>query len=364
MLAEAWEVLEESFTIVAFVALTLLAIEYFNVVSRGAWMRRLASGRFAQYALCGALGALPGCVGGFAVVSLFLHRRVSLGAVVACMIAACGDEAFVMLALFPARAVAMLGGLFVLGVIVGAAVDAVAARLAAQRPAGPAGADCDFQTHEHETEDAASLEGRFREQWRKPSAIRAILTCAITCFVLLLVANRFGLLGGGHGAADAHGHGHGGGIDFEWASLVVFSIVGLFIVATVSDHFLEEHLWGHVLKTHVPRIFLWTVGALGAIAVLQHFVDVRALVAGNRYVILLVAVAIGAIPQSGPHLIFTTLYAAGALPFGILLANSVVQDGHGMLPMLAHSRRHFLIIKSVDALVALVVGAAWLAAGL
>jgi hypothetical protein len=364
MIAEAWEVLEESLTIVAFVALTLLAIEYFNVVSRGSWMRRLTSGRLTQYLLCGALGAMPGCVGGFAVVSLYSHKRVSLGAVVACMIAACGDEAFVMLALFPGRAVAMLCGLFALGVVVGMAADAVAARIAARRSPGPAAPDCDFKTHEHEVEDAASLKGRFSEQWRKPSAIRAILTCTIACFVLLLVADQFDLLGGGHSDAGAHGHGHGGGINFEWASLVVFSVVGLFIVATVSDHFLEEHLWGHVLKTHVPRIFLWTVGALGAIAVLQHFVDVRALIAGNTYVILLVAVAIGVIPQSGPHLIFTTLFAAGALPFGILVANSVVQDGHGMLPMLAYSRRHFIIIKSVDACVALVVGAAMLAAGM
>jgi len=362
MITEAWEVLEESFTIVAFVALTLLAIEYFNVVSRGAWMRRLTSGRLTQYLLCGALGAMPGCVGGFAVVSLYSHQRVSLGAVVACMIAACGDEAFVMLALFPGRAVAMLGGLFVLGVVVGIAVDAVAARIQMRRSPGLETPDCDFHTHGHEVEDAASLKGRFREQWRKPSAIRAILTCTIACFVLFLVADQFHLLGG-HGGADAHGHGRGGGIDFEWASLVVFSVVGLFIVATVSDHFLEEHLWHHVLKTHVPRIFLWTVGALGAIAVLQHFVDLGALIAGNRYAILLGAIAIGFIPQSGPHLIFTTLFAAGALPFGILVANSVIQDGHGMLPMLAYSRRHFLIIKSINAVVALAVGAAMLAAG-
>ncbi len=364
MLAAAWEVLEESFTIVAFVALTLLIIEYFNVVSQGAWMRRLTSGRFTQYVLCGALGAVPGCVGGFAVVSLYSHRRVSLGAVIACMIAACGDEAFVMLALFPGRAVAMLCGLFVLGVAVGAAVDVFAARLARPAAAGD-GADCDFHTHGHEPEDTASLKGRFAEQWRKPSAIRAILTCAIACFVLFLVADQFHLLGAGHGGAVAHDDGpHGRGVDFEWVSLVVFSVVGIFIVATVSDHFLEEHLWHHVLRTHVPRIFLWTVGALGAIAVLQHFVDLGALIAGNRYVILLVAVAIGCIPQSGPHLIFTTLYAAGALPFGILVANSVIQDGHGMLPMLAHSRRHFVIIKAIDGGVALAVGAAMLAAGM
>jgi len=312
--------------------------------------------------LCGALGAMPGCVGGFAVVSLFSHKRVSLGAVVACMIAACGDEAFVMIALFPKRAVAMLGGLFVLGVIVGIVVDAVAGRIGMRRSPGSEAPDCDFHTHEHEAADSGSLKGRFRDQWRRPTPIRAILSFGVVFLVMFLFAYRFGLLGGGAEHAG-HGGGHGGGVDFEWVTLIAMSLVGLFIVATVSDHFLEEHLWHHVIKTHVPRIFLWTVGALGAIAVLQHFVDVGALIAGNTYAILLVAVAIGFIPQSGPHLIFTTLFAAGALPFGILVANSVVQDGHGMLPMLAYSRRRFVIIKCIGAFVALVVGAAMLAAG-
>jgi hypothetical protein len=357
MIAAAWQVLEESLTITAFVVMTLLVIEYFNVVSRGAWMRRLASGGFAQYALCGALGAMPGCVGGFAVVSLFSHKRVSLGAVVACMIAACGDEAFVMIALFPERAVAVLGGLFVLGVVVGFLVDAVAARIETRRSPACEAPDCDFQTHEHEAEDSSERKGRLREQWRRPTPIRAILSFGILFLVLFVAAYQTGLLG-----APTESAGHGGGLDFEWATMIALSLVGLFIVATVSDHFLEEHLWGHVFRTHVPRIFLWTVGALGAIAVLQHFVDLGSLVAGNRYTVLVIAVAIGLIPQSGPHLVFVTLFAQGTLPFAILLANCIVQDGHGMLPMLSYSRRHFLIIKSIDAFVALVVGAAMLAA--
>jgi hypothetical protein len=360
MIAAAWQVIEESLTITAFVVMTLLVIEYFNVVSRGAWMQRLTSGRFAQYILCGALGAMPGCVGGFAVVSLFSHKRVSLGAVVACMIAACGDEAFVMIALFPERTVLMLAGLFVLGVLVGMAVDVFAARLEARRTPDAMVPDCDFHTHEHELEDSGGRKGRFREQWRHPTPIRAILSFGIAFLVLFIAAYQTGLLGAASGGT---GHGQSGGLDFEWATMIALSLVGLFIVATVSDHFLEEHLWGHVLKSHVPRIFLWTVGALGAIAVLQHFVDLGSIVAGNRYTVLVIAVAIGLIPQSGPHLVFVTLFAQGTLPFAILLANCIVQDGHAMLPMLSYSRRHFLIIKSIDAFVALAVGAAMLAAG-
>jgi hypothetical protein len=41
----------------------------------------------------------------------------------------------------------------------------------------------------------------------------------------------------------------------------------------------------------------------------------------------------------------------------VLLASSIVQDGHGMLPMLAHSRRAFVAVKLVNCVVGLVAGA-------
>jgi hypothetical protein len=46
-----------------------------------------------------------------------------------------------------------------------------------------------------------------------------------------------------------------------------------------------------------------------------------------------------------------------------LLASSIVQDGHGMLPMLAHSRRAFLGVKAVNLLVGILVGGVALLVG-
>ena len=62
------------------------------------------------------------------------------------------------------------------------------------------------------------------------------------------------------------------------------------------------------------------------------------------------------IPESGPHLIFLTLFYQNAIPFSILLASSVVQDGHGMLPMLAESRLDFFKIKGINLFVGLCMG--------
>jgi hypothetical protein len=56
--------------------------------------------------------------------------------------------------------------------------------------------------------------------------------------------------------------------------------------------------------------------------------------------------------------VFITLFASGHIPFSILLANSVVQDGHTALPLLAESKRGFLWAKLINVTVGLVAGIA------
>ncbi|MDP6491780.1 MAG: putative manganese transporter, partial [Kiritimatiellia bacterium] len=65
---------------------------------------------------------------------------------------------------------------------------------------------------------------------------------------------------------------------------------------------------------------------------------------------------VGLIPESGPHMVFVSLYAEGVIPFSTLLASCIVQDGHGMIPMLAHSRRAFLGVKLINFIVGLAIG--------
>jgi len=98
--------------------------------------------------------------------------------------------------------------------------------------------------------------------------------------------------------------------------------------------------------------------------VLTEHLDLQAVIEGNRWVVLVVACLVGVIPESGPHLVFLTLYAEGAAPLSILLASSIVQDGHGMLPMLAHSRKTFVQVKAINLAVGLVVGAVGLLVGI
>ena len=142
-------------------------------------------------------------------------------------------------------------------------------------------------------------------------------------------------------------------------SIFVFilgAVFSLFVILTVPDHFLEQHLWEHVIKKHLLRIFLWTFGALLAIHYLDNWLDISSWIQDNLYIVLIIAVLVGIIPESGPHLVFVTLFAQGTIPFAILLANSIVQDGHGTLPLLAVSGRAFIWLKVVNIVIGLVLG--------
>jgi len=76
----------------------------------------------------------------------------------------------------------------------------------------------------------------------------------------------------------------------------------------------------------------------------------------NHLTILILAVLVGIIPESGPHLIFFTLFMSGNIPFSILLASSIVQDGHAALPLFAESKKSFVLMKLINIVVGLIVG--------
>jgi hypothetical protein len=130
----------------------------------------------------------------------------------------------------------------------------------------------------------------------------------------------------------------------------------LIIVIVAEEHFLEEHLWQHVIKVHLPKIFFWTFGVILCLTILNNYVNIHDIIDSKPFIVLLIAILIGLIPQSGPHLIFLILFANGDLPLGIFLANCIVQDGHGALPLLAESRKAFLISKAIKVGLAIFAG--------
>ena len=99
------------------------------------------------------------------------------------------------------------------------------------------------------------------------------------------------------------------------------------------------------------------------IHILEEFIAIELWIQDNYLYVLLVAVLVGLIPESGPHLIFVTLFANGSIPFSILMASSIVQDGHGTIPLLASSKKGFIYLKLINGIVGLIFGLIILGAG-
>ncbi len=331
-----YKTLLHTIMITGFVFVMMLVIEYINVQSKGLWQKFLAKNIWSQYLIAGLLGAIPGCLGAFTMVAMYSHRLVSFGALVTTMIATSGDESFVMFALIPEKAILLTLIIFVVGVLAGYITDKLYK---------PTKALEQISTHKlplHNQPDCKCFEkDKIWFNLFHPSFHRIITSIII---LILIIGVSTGIIAGGLE------------IWMKISVLLAF-LFSLFIVITVPNHFLKKHIWAHIVKKHLPRIFFWVFGTLLLMHFLMNYIDVQAWITSNVYVILVIAILVGLIPESGPHLIFVTLFAQGSIPFSILLASSISQDGHGMLPMLAESRRTFLAVKIVNIIYAFIVGA-------
>ena len=409
------EVLRNAVLITGLVLIMMLMIEYCNIGSHGSLFARLKSSGINQVLIGTLLGLVPGCIGGFAAVSLFTHKLLSFGALTAMMIASSGDEAFVMLATMPLKALLLFAILGALAIVTGLVCDRYLFKEQnfAFCPDG-------YEIHkEHDSSIASPFRlSSYKDALRRPSRERLLLLAGIALFVVALLS---GFAGHDHAGHDHAGHNHAAHqeaalhhevalhedamlhqeaehnhdlheeaahnhelhghathqeslqeiieerhlstftlhlLDEEWMNCLfaIMSIVTLLFTATAKEHFIKEHLWHHVIKRHLLSIFLWTLGGLAVCKIGVQYLNIEEWVSSNMIFVILLAVAVGIIPESGPHLVFVTLYLNGIVPFSVLLANSISQDGHTALPLLASSRKTFLKAKAVNIIIGAVVG--------
>jgi hypothetical protein len=112
-------------------------------------------------------------------------------------------------------------------------------------------------------------------------------------------------------------------------------------------HFVKEHIVNHILKKHIWKIFLWIFVALFIISISKDFINPEQLFAsGTMIYVLIIASLVGLLPLSGPNIFLIVLFSQGLIPFSILLTNSIIQDGHGLLPILGFSVDDAVKIKA------------------
>lgn len=264
------DVLKESLEVCMLVMLMMSLVEALDLEHNSSFRKVFRKSRIGQVGLGALIGAIPGCVGGFAVTSLYNRGLVSFGALVAMMVASSGDEAFVMLSMFPRKAVMVICLLVCIAFVAGLLVDLAGIR--------------DRSHVDAADEDEAACRKR---------TIRS---------------------------------------------------------------FLVDDVLKHVVFKHLPRVFAWTFGILFVLALLESYVDVGAWINDKTALMIILAALVGIIPESGPHLIFVTLFASGVLPLPVLLASCISQDGHSGLALLAENKRSFFLGKAINVVLAIVVG--------
>ena len=334
-MAEVPHVLAHSVMVTAFVFGMMLIVDYVNVLSRGKMSTVMRGGVWQQYALSSFLGAVPGCLGAFMNVSFYVRGLLSFGAIVGGMIATSGDEAYVMLALFPKTALFLFGILFVLGIVLAWVTDRIVPILKIV-PCQ----ECRLAPLHLDDEECQCFDAAVWKRFPRVSLSRAVLLGII---VLLIVAMGVGFLGDSESG---------------WARTSLFAVllVAIAIVATVPDHYLREHILSHIVREHLWRVFLWTLFALLFVHIGLQYWNLEAFVKTHMVWVFLISALVGLIPESGPHLVFVTMFASGIVPFSVLLTSSLVQDGHGMLPLLSYSVKDSIQIKLFNLAFGLAIG--------
>ncbi len=355
---EVFAIGKQSLMITVFVLSMMLIIEYLNVLTKGIWSKDLKASAWRQILLGAFLGIIPGCLGAYTAVSLYVHNIFGLGALVSTMIATSGDEAFLMFSVIPETALVLHLVIFIIAVVSGFIVQMVFKNKYSFKLS-------EKHFHIHNTPECVCFEKQsILSQLVHIRPKRLLLIVSVLIMIVFLFASSghseisIGHLLSINQHADSHDHP-------AWIKITFLVVLffALFTLLTVNDHFLEKHLWGHILKKHFIKIFLWSFGTLLLFHFLDQHFNLDELINKNIWVVLIIAVLIGIIPESGPHFIFVILFAGGSLPFSILLANSIVQDGHGSLPLIAESPKGFAIVKAINIAVGLVVGATGLLLG-
>ena len=428
MLHTIIDALRNSILITGLVIVMMMMIESLNIESKGLFFKGLKKTRVGQVIFGALLGSIPGCMGGFATVSLYTHRMFSFGALIAMMIASSGDEAFIMLAMIPEQALVIFAVLFVVAVVTGIIVDYCNDKLhkkhCHKEDHSECGSksDCDHgytvhcheehvesmsycacktasDTKRHEVESEAET-GIMHSESRHYGWKRIVMFIGLAVFIAALATGQLGHDHGAHTHTDdcasvcthhsvhsshhsehdctddsphhdehnccTHSANHTSVqthasinlLDEQWMNVLFagLSVLVLLVLLFASDHFIEEHLWNHIIRKHLLTIFCWTFGVLLLVGIGLQYIKLDEWISSNTALMIILATLIGIIPESGPHMIFVTLYATGIVPLPVLLASSISQDGHSSLPLIAESRRSFLWAKLINCAVALIVG--------
>jgi hypothetical protein len=330
-----FEILKHALMITVFVFVMMLIVDFLDMFSEKRLTAIMTGGIWRQYAVASFFGVTPGCLGAFMNVSLYVHGLLSFGALTGAMIATSGDEAFVMLAKFPGTAMLLFGLLFVLSIPLAWVADRIV-RATGYVPCE----SCILQEYHPEMEVYQFNWKGLVQNLTRISLVRSLLLLIFGFFIVVVLV----------GVAGPQSW------DWERITLLILLLLGLFILVSVSDHYLKDHIWSHIIRAHLWRVFLWTFLALVVVHMGLNYWNFKSLISNNIPWMFVLGALVAVIPESGPHLVFVMLFAEGLIPFSVLFTSSFIQDGHGILPLLSYTVKDSILIKILNLVFGLGIG--------
>jgi len=220
----------------------MLMVDFIETATKKRFSSFMGGGLLRQYTMASLLGATPGCLGAFMNVSLYVHGVISFGAVVGGMIATSGDEAFVMLAQFPGTAAMLFGLLFISGIIFAGISDKLAQYLKlapceACRDGECEYCDADLNNRERKNDTFHPVNIFFN--LKSISFTRFLLLSSVFSFMVLVILGKIG----------------SNSWDWKRVTFICLSICVIYMTITASEHYLHYHIWGHIIKKHLFRVF-------------------------------------------------------------------------------------------------------------
>jgi len=227
-----WEIVSETLMITVFVLSMMLLIEYINIRTAGRLSQRIKKSNRFQLLFSSMLGVIPGCLGSYLAVTLFSHRIFSFGALTSTMIATSGDEAFLMLKLFPREYLLLTGILFVSGIIAGFLTNKLL-------PGIQLNPEHELPVHKHHIECVCLSPKEIRAELKNISFERGLLISGFLLMLALLLSNQLTHSHTGHNTLAINAHIHEDHL-FSWSSITYFIVIltSLYIIITASKHFL------------------------------------------------------------------------------------------------------------------------------
>ncbi len=276
--------LHESLVIIILIFILMILVEFIVLRYKNKIIKFTKKNKFLEYVTSSFFGVIPGCVGTFAMDSLYMAGLLSFGGIIAVMISTSGDEAFLLISM----------------------------------------------------------------------AIKNIIPW-ITLIILIIVLFILGIIGGF--IADYYKR------KTNMKFCEKCKIINHKNEEFKLTHFLKEHVYKHIIKKHIWRIFLWIFAAIFIIELLQGKINLQ-FTGVSMFYVLIIASLVALLPISGPNVFLVVIFSKGLIPFSVLLANSIIQDGHGLLPILGFSIKDAFKIKLFNFVIGLIIGLILLGFGL